>query len=164
MLQENFDAKIFGFGTDYTRHEMNLPREWEHYFAFTTVRNPYTRFASLYKFYYEPEQKRIESILDIFWARYRLKPIWDCLWEDPPMDGCVPIRLDAVLRLESLQDDFNALPFVDRFIQLPRWNYSQGSALYGRTLQQQVQMYYAKDFIYFGYDPYDISMCELRYL
>jgi hypothetical protein len=163
LLQTKFDAKIFSFGTDYCRHEMLLPKEWSDYYAFVSVRNPYVRFASLFRFYYLEEGKSIDDILDISHLEYRVRPVADWLWGNTPED-CAPIRIDQVIRLENIREDFHSLPFVKQSVWLPVWNSKGGSGLYGRSLQNRVRKYYAKDFIYFGYNPSDTSTCEVRYL
>lgn len=161
VLVQHFEAKIFSFGYDCPRHEMNLPTAYAGYFAFVSVRNPYTRLASLSSFYC-PSNSDVEDVFNE--PGWRIRPICDSLWQDPPLPCCSRIRIDAIVRLESLEEDFHALPFVQRRIKLPHWNAGKGMRLFSHKLQQRTRKYYERDFSYFGYNPDDTRVCELRCL
>lgn len=62
---------------------------------------------------------------------------------------------DHILKLESLEEDFNALPFVTKHISIPKpqkKNYPHWSKLIDAEAGQLINDIYAKDFEYFGYE------------
>lgn len=137
------------------RHEMILPKDCEHYVTFMSVRNPYSRFLSLYNFYYgKPSCPTIQEQAKVLGINeeWRYRSMYD-EWHTPPHPWCVPIRIDYVVHLETLEKDFNQLPFVTRKMSMPRLTVSskiESSLL--PHIAKIVREFYDKDFEFFGYD------------
>ena len=155
ILQTCFDGEEMGEG-EYPRHAMILPKEYKHYTTFATIRNPYTRFLSQYNFF-----SRGHSIEEF------IEGGWPSLTKE--LNG---MRLDYVVRLEQLEEDFRKLPFVRRYLlffpefKFPRWTVSKElfqhpmRESYNRHIQKKVRSRCHQDFANFPYDPDDLSVLE----
>jgi hypothetical protein len=158
VLSQNFAAFKMGYpdsgaGWHYGRfpqHVMIFPDAFDDYVTFVTVRNPYTRFPSLYNFF---SQDGADPFL--FAESNVAEPMVDAIWGSPwvPM-GFSPPRIDHVLRLETLERDFNRLPFVKSHMQVPHGNKAKRRILtVTPAIQEMIRERYKSDFEYFGYDP-----------
>src|SRR4051812_32524350 len=67
LLRDNFEAEEMGVDK-WKRHETFLPKDYESYFTFMSVRNPYTRYVSSYSFF-SKQQMSIEE-----WGRTNFIP------------------------------------------------------------------------------------------
>ena len=155
ILQTCFDGEEMGTG-EHPRHTMMLPREYKDYTTFATIRNPYTRFLSQYNFFGQGDA--IEKFL---------KGGWPSITKE--LEG---MRLDYVVRLENLEEDFYKLPFVRRHqlffppFQFPRWTVSKElfqrpmRVSYNQHVQKEVRARCHEDFENFPYDPDDLSVLE----
>jgi len=143
------------------RHQMILPKSCRSYVTFMSVRNPYSRFLSLYNFFYDKPvhagchydsiQKRAELLGGD--EEWRYKSMYDELHTSPER-GCVPMRVDYVVHLETLEKDFNQLPFITDKISMPHMTISKKRAsVLSSKVARMVREFYAKDFEFFGYDP-----------
>jgi hypothetical protein len=146
FLRSNFGAEDVG-----GRHDCFLPKEWEHYFTFASVRNPFHRALSGWVYFElqknpSPRKKPIEQWVVTPW----FKPMVECLSE---------VRVDAVVHVESLKEDLMSLPFVQRDIELPCLNCSDYEPatqfVFSPQLADIIRCKYRKDFEMFGYNPHD---------
>jgi hypothetical protein len=148
MLITQFGAKILGSGNN-PRHDMTWPKEFVQYVSFATIRNPYTRFLSFSNFFGHGQP--IEQFARGGWP--------------PMLKELEGVRLDYVVRLESLQDDFRKLPFVKKRHPFVHWTQSEKLRVsYGPTTQKLVRERCRRDFEVFGYDPDDISVISPKLL
>jgi hypothetical protein len=167
VLMDNFVAEEFAVDEESektTRHAMWFPKEFEHYTTFASVRNPFTRALSLYNFFKEPhetiwefaDRRQSRSVYEWLWPEQR--------WSDRPIpEGCVPVRLDNFVRLESLSDDFHNLPFVDQEVVFPHYTPSYKTRVaYPPLLQDLVRETCREDFELFGYDIEEVLDFGLR--
>ncbi len=123
VLQKDFGGKRLK-----PYHRREVPDEHKDKFRFTAVRNPYSRAVCMWwimtnsKFYSEPYHKTVRRknlINYLNWVRVpsnqvrRMKILtWtQCQWHPNDIE---------FIKLESLQEDFDALPFVNKKIILPR--------------------------------------------
>ncbi len=91
------------------RHGMGLKEEWSDYFVFATVRNPYTHELSKWDYFRR-----------MCWAQHILKECESLYvilkqheeYEPPP--NCVKFKLNAYVRMEHMQKDFEKLPFAKK--------------------------------------------------
>jgi len=120
------------------------------------VRNPYRRFLSMYTFF--RKRRQVESIEGYF--PFAEPPIAQELAHVPM--GCVPIRVDRIIRVETLLDDVNALPFVKEPVQIPHERQSNASSLpMTNQIIEFVNNFYRADFEAFGY-PFDERLDAAR--
>jgi|LSQX01.2.fsa_nt_gb hypothetical protein len=144
VLCKEFEAETYGKGSADGRHDMVWPSEWRRYTTFATVRNPFTRFLSMYNFYGQDEDLR--SFIQTNGCRLSIA------------EELASLRIDFVIRLETLVRDFHRLPFVGRIYSIPRWTIS-------RKAKTELDDYaicfvrdrYHDDFVQFGYNPEDLS-------
>lgn len=143
-------------------HHIVLPEQYSDYFTFTCVRNPYSRFLSIFNYYSNINYKisrgtnnpHWEDLDDYLTYRQETRSQYDILFHTPVPPNGNPIRLDAIIRQESLDEDFHRLPFVKRHHRIYRLNQSK------RRLHELpehavtwVRQNHYLDFIAFGYDP-----------
>jgi hypothetical protein len=191
VLQEEFGGSIYEDWDDSVwtkggadvdgRHVCQVPEECRDYFVFAVVRNPYALELSRYNYWPDskewywrggvPWPKRTtfsEYLRDYaptfgltYWTLYK-----QC--NDPWIGrGCVPFDLGAVIKLESLDEDFNALPFVKTPIRIPVRNASKNPLPSRYVKMEDVDRVYEMrkdDFLNFGYDkkiPLNLFSCMI---
>jgi len=168
ILKNQYGGKL------YKEHLPVIPKQFIHYFSFCVVRNPYDRICSAYwslchrqgdrygykgMFAKRRQPNTLVSFLDAikldFQRRRRELPQYKFHEEN---------RIDQILRYETLQEDFNTLPFLTNPVTLPRSN----STTEGRTKAtpkprppweqlvtveagQMINEMFAKDFKLFNY-------------
>lgn len=154
-------------------HAIFLPEKYKDYFKFTTVRNPYNREIS--KFNFLPSRQKglynfigemtFEEYLDWviekeitgnwrydFWKRSQKEIIFD----QPVLDGCVPVEIDSYIKCENLKEGFLSLPFVDQ--SNPVIEAKNNVALSNRverfpeSMKERLYEHFKQDFEMFGYD------------
>jgi hypothetical protein len=130
------------------------------YLFFTIVRHPLARAISLWDHCVRLERVKVdfeEYVWDYLVQREKLqlhfvpRHLWlsqtQCEW----LDG---LRVDRVLKLESLEEDFNVLPFVQESVSIPRINEGahKDVAVSGRA-RDGVYEWAQKDFEEFSFTP-----------
>jgi hypothetical protein len=161
VLTEHFGATVLG-----GHHGRDIPKDYQVYFIFGVVRNPYAREVSTY---HHMRRNTVnlyhETVKDFSFLEY-LK------WRvDPPIRLCPENRLTQmeflagvgtalaiepqILHFERLEQDFNELPFVGDPIALPYVNqgrYGDWQSYYTTSEHYHlVSKYFAQDFEEFGY-------------
>jgi hypothetical protein len=172
VLVREFDARIYGAWKaahlKATKHAIHLPEELDEYFVFASVRNPYARVISQFAWWRSHGQthKRFRPFLEELLPR-RAASLYFQLHQQPsyrPPEGCVKVRIDAMIRLENLQEDFQNLPFVSRGVDIPKLNRKDGrfdAVKYTRETAGWVRRYRRADFRICGY-PVDCPRDLLR--
>lgn len=134
-----------------TKHDIFLPTVFESFFTFATVRNPYTLMVSRFNHARRDsshpahiEVTKMDFNRFVQWCtgnlyleelknvKYLLLSEW--LKQNPnytPPRGCSPVRLDAIIKLESLEADFNnKLPFVRERVTISPNNIGKNHPIY----------------------------------
>jgi len=140
------------------KHAIHLPKDLEDYFVFATVRNPYARVISQFGWWkaHGKTQKRFRQFLKEFLPR-PVSSLYCQLHQQPgykPPEGCVPVRIDAMVKLENLSEDLHRLPFVSRPVAVPRLNRKErrfDPVKYTRETADWVLRYRRDDFQFGGY-------------
>lgn len=150
ILENRFGSVLVGNTPNRSlRHQVYYLEELKDYFAFVSVRNPFSRLISAYNYSSRPD----ESLHD--WMQgITPDPIAESLFFNGRS-----LRIDAIIRMESLQEDFNRLPFVKEKVVLPFLNMVKKSKIRSlpRVAMNFVRKRYYYDFKIFGYDPSDKS-------
>ena len=137
----------FMTATGRAQHQICLPTEWRDYLTILSVRNPYTRFLSLFALF--GHRHGCKTPAD-YYAKVE-PPVCDEL--DATYAGCVPTRVDKIIRLETIQEDFNALPFVGPEVIIPHEAESRDFVTMTPDIRDFVNETYARDFERFEYQP-----------
>lgn len=155
-----FEAEVVGSGDGDNRHEIFLPRKYEDYFTFVSVRNPYERALSGFNHLNRTEDV---DVMDCIALKTHLLPsMYDSIFRSSVPTNSIPVRLDAILHQETLQTDFDDLPFMDKQIRLPFLNVSPKKRIaLGCLASQYIREFYQKDFEFFGYDLGHIP-CDVK--
>lgn len=144
LLFRKFGANSLG-DSSFPRHDMFFCKEYQEYFNFVSVRNPFTRFISSFNFF----SKNGETIEEWVRRRWVPEPITDRLFFRGDN-----IRIDAIIHQETLEQDFNNLPFVKTYHKLPVTNVTPDIKI--TTLPPDVMEFVRKkyfyDFKFFGYN------------
>lgn len=137
------------------KHVIHLPEKFQHYFTFATVRNPFNRTISQF-FHPEHFQKwhgKFKEFIEFSMPKIKFS-LCGQLKQYPeyiPPQGCMPMRLDFVLKVENLEEDFCKLPFVQQKIHLPVLNKGKTKDRYTDETQEMVKKYRENDFTRFNY-------------
>lgn len=127
---------------NWARHQMWFPSELHGYFTFISVRNPYTRFLSMYN-HFSSESETIEDYA------YNSDPRKSSIF-DEVFSKSIPIN--AIIRLETLEKDINNLPFIKEKIYITKENISHKKE---NNLSEKmidfVNKKYHLDFLFLGY-------------
>lgn len=128
-------------GYCWDHHSIFLPKEYKHYFIFSSVRNPFIRELSKYNYLVNELKKSEEEKIKLSWLLDNNKIIdfekyiswvtngeFEGVWhkrdawkysqyhqifKNPVPSNCVPIeRLNFYLKCENLENDLISLPFV----------------------------------------------------
>lgn len=130
------------------KHSMLRPPHTWDYFTFVSVRNPYLRFMSIYNFL-------IGRTLVLYGFERAIN------WWLPISKRLEGIRVDQLVRTESLEEDFKKLPFVDNLpsLVIPKLNVSK-PFLIGVTKKQRdaIIKKFRRDFKEYNYDPDDCPL------
>lgn len=145
-LRSNFDVRRVG-----GYHNWRISKEFVGHLVFTTVRNPYERAVSGWQHWVNNGRSiSFEKFLGTSTVK---KP--GMLWK---LQSSILGQIDQkvhILRYESLEEDLNALPFVNERIVLPRvgvQNYGDWKSHYTPELEERVYKLLQKDFERFGYE------------
>ncbi len=163
------------------------PEKWEDYFKFCVVRHPYDRLCSLwwatccrvernhvYQYLQEMKENTFYEFIQAYYNRtktidpntyfFKQGNLWSC--HAVPQNVYLEcIDYDRVLRFETLQEEFNSLPFVNEYIELPVVNATTAKNKYTNTklrpatkeiiTQQEKDLIYdlfTEEFEILGYD------------
>lgn len=140
------------------KHVIHVPKRYEDYFVFCSVRNPYTRLISQFRWW---KQNKKET-KNFKWFLEKILPMADRslyiqLRQDDsyiPPKNCVHINIDTFIKLENLTKDFANLPFVVGFIKMPYLNKKEArfnKIRYTKETSKWVQKYRHMDFELFNY-------------
>lgn len=147
VLTDHFGAELMG-----GRHDCFLPIEYESYFAFASVRNPYERARSGWTYFETQKNPNPTKTLEQWIAMPWFGTMFDCLFSRQK-EGCLPVRLDAIIHVETLDRDFNNLPFVKTPFCLPHKNRSKTIVEVSDEARGIIREKYKLDFLTFGYNP-----------
>lgn len=149
-------------------HDPTIPPECGTYLVFVTVRHPYSRLVSLYR------DLRQHPFPRRYWAARAARRLTFQSWlvklcRDSQHIGISPIVAsqvaylqtihprwpDRILRNESLQRDFNTLPFLQGRIRLPRLRVSSKQddwrSFWSRRLERVAYRFCRPELEAFGY-------------
>jgi hypothetical protein len=141
-------------------HNWIIPKELKEYFVFTTVRNPYARAISswqawikkgLVKFGKSKYSLNFEKFFEDLNSGKINGRNYDWRRQVGVIDKIEEVH---ILRYESLEKDFNDLPFIDQQIVLPQigiQNYDDWQGYYTPDLEAKVYEFLKNDFERFGY-------------
>lgn len=131
-------------------HQLFFKPEWKNYTTFISVRNPYDRFLSIFNYF--SRNKSHETIEDYTKPEWKVKSISEQLQEGQFLNECIPARLDFVVKLESIEEDFNKLPFLKKYEKIPKLNSSEKKI---ENLSKKIKFFvetkFKEDFIQFNY-------------
>lgn len=161
------------------RHSVDMPIEANAYYKFASVRNPYGRAASLWRYYimhiyrwkYRNEVgwythiAHDTSIRDGFPFQVFISHMvynhnaWFPFYTYSLQDWLGDIELDAVLHMENLVTDISNLPFIEEVGCIPIANVSQHHqplrVIYDASTSQLVKEWARDGFDRFGYSRDD---------
>lgn len=137
-----------------------IPTECEDYYSFMVVRNPYSRMVSWwnsvikvdgdrYGHKRELHQHKLTESLADFLRLWEIKGDYS---QSKYLE--VNKRIDQVLKLENIDEEFLTLPFVTHAAPLPHINKRKASwkELLDDESKELINRIYGKDFENFGYD------------
>jgi len=149
----------------YLRHLNLLPEEFADYFVFSSIRNPYRRISSLYEENKSHNRRTGLPELPPFGVylerrlSFKNSMCGQLVYESTI--GCVEFEIHALVRMETMQEDFNNLPFCE--IKLPHLRKSTTIHRYSPKMAEAVLLHHGKDFEKFGYSteiPQDMLIKE----
>jgi len=147
-------------------HQKNVPKIHQKKFLFTVTRNPYSRAVSAWTSLLKPgaEDRYRKS-----WSRYCPASDFTSFMEllanrrphtaagaiaTIPQYAWIGRNKCRAIKIENLQEEFNELPFVDKFIEIPhllkRTDESWKEVITDKSLQF-IHKWAGKDFKRFGY-------------
>lgn len=150
------------YGCDNIGHPMAvIPKPYEDYYSFLVVRNPYERMVSWWWAICKAEGDRYGHKRELREAGLT-ESLSDfaILWERKgDYSQAVHIttnkKIDKVLKLESIEEDFNSLPFVTSPVTIPKINTHARPSwqeLLDDKSEKLIRRIYSDDFKLFGYD------------
>jgi len=143
------------------KHLIHVPEEFKDYFIFASIRNPFSilpaRFALGKNLQSADARGSFPDFLKAVLPKMEYSLFYQLRRHDTykPPQGCVPFGINAYIRLESIQEDFDKLPFVKgQTIKLPHLqtrNPPSRRPLFSQELVDLVLEHRAIDFEYFDY-------------
>lgn len=154
-LRKHFECQPLG------EHKRNIPAEYKDYFSFCVVRNPYDRICSSYwqrchgkydswKCKDTFKKMGVDNTLDNYLTIFENA---DSSW--PQADWIIDNDINQILRFETLEEDFNTLPFVKEFAKLPKLNASgkpPWQELITPSAKEKISRIFERDFKLFNYE------------
>ena len=136
------------------KHLVHLPKIFEDYFIFASVRNPYPMSVSWHGHVVRDFNKYQGRLEDFLVDELHFKPSMEFLnltggYDPPP--GCIPIRVDKFVHLENLKEDLESLPFVDQPFKFKHWNKGCNLAFHNNKTVEFVRERCRADFERLGY-------------
>ncbi len=127
VLKEYFNGSL------YMEHHQIIPPQYNDYFSFCTIRNPYDRVCSMWwstskrgldkrNFIKEAKLRGWDNTLNSFCKLLKIRGTESDRITRTQDSFILPNRIDAMLRFDHLEEDFNKLPFVKEPINLPSLN------------------------------------------
>lgn len=121
VLKEQFGGQLL------SEHARDIPKQYDSYFSFCVVRNPYDRVCSdywlrchrsndKYQFRNKFKQRNLDNTLENYISIFQNESFSS---KFPQADFYEGNDINQVLRFENLQEDFNTLPFVKTYVDLP---------------------------------------------
>jgi hypothetical protein len=163
ILIDEYNAEFWNGGD---KHENVIPEQFYDYFCFTSIRHPYQRVLSAYQYI----NRKNEIPLSLYNCRNRFhlismtqylnKPLIIRRWatikdnvsdfeKELPAGYLLP-RIDQYIKVETLQEDFNRLPFINKTHKLEKLNSSKPKHL----LEQQTIIEFTHQFQGDDFDLY----------
>jgi hypothetical protein len=170
VLRNKFNAEVWGWEKlgikphhthrlgQNGKHIIRLPKIFQDYFVFCTVRNPYERTISQYCHFVRAN--KFDGSFSQYLKKYLPNKFEGLYYDLKQYDGyqapkdCVVFKISSFLRLENLEEDFNKLPFVKEWTPIPKLNETPSGCnpKYTKRTAALVAKYRAEDFEVFGYD------------
>lgn len=167
-------------GHMYENHKTTVPREFRNYFTFCVVRNPYSRIVSHWysgsqrgehckKYRFAEVLGKDSPSLDLYLDYLLNKESYEDRLRWPFEVRQVDYlhnRIDAMLRFETIEEDFASLPFVRQGTSLgfhnptvstwksnpiPRYHWT---VYMTDSVVEKINTYFAEDFSRLGYPMY----------
>lgn len=143
------------------KHICHLPKELENYYVFASVRNPYTRQISRFLENWSQDREPTQNdFVKYTFGEKTSQKLSCCGWlnllpDYIPPPTCVSFKIHHFVRLENIEEDFHALPFVDKRIAFPCKNKCKHEVRlkYDDQMQQHLFRVMKCDFEVFGYKP-----------
>lgn len=138
-------------------HMCHLLSKYENYFVFASVRNPITHFISHKRYSHGRNKWSWDTYISQLphLSHYSLEYSLGQNSDYVPPEGCIPVRIDYLIKLETIEEDFNNLPFVKTKHEFPQIGFNEpkdNPELTDAQIQQIIQ-YRKRDFEIFGYQP-----------
>lgn len=174
LLEKFYQARIFKEwkhplkSTDdgYLRHLNFLPKQFESFYVFASIRNPFEREISLYEEIKNWKLQTKEKIpyfgvyLKKGWLKYKNAQYEQLGINQPIPYGCVLTKFDHFVRLENIEEDFNKLPFISKKITIPKKRISNNRHFYSQNCLNIVLKERKIDFEILGYS----EKCPIKLL
>ena len=153
ILKKNTSEKLHECISNYVGQKV-----YDESFVFTTARNPYSRAVSMYKHWSWNSAKTFKDFCNSI--KKEEYPSKSAKWHSSTLIEHIlnddHLKVDFVIRLENLQQDFNTVCEKIRIPnqQLPhknKSNHKHYTEYYNEETKQIVAEKYAKDIEYFGY-------------
>ena len=141
------------------QHICHLPEQFEDYMVITSVRNPFTHELSRYT-HGNPNYRKDPITMGGFkkWLKRKWMETYfsklNMSEKYNPPKGCAKYKIDYIIKLESIEKDFNSLPFITEPLKVPHRNKTQNpqdKLFYTEELADLVREKRAIDFELFGY-------------
>lgn len=141
------------------KHICALPKELSGYSIIASVRNPYDRQISRYlegiKNRHDPTQKHFEEYTLGSRTNFGVSCSgWLAPRHSPPA-GCIRYKVDHLLKMETIGEDFNRLPFVHDSVDFPCENIRETSGndlCFTPKMQRRLAQVWKRDFEEFNYE------------
>ena len=155
VLRNQFECQPLG------EHRQAIPAEYKDCFSFCVVRNPYDRICSNYWYRCHGEfdswqckdkfkKMCLDNTLENYLTVFEHK---DSSW--PQARWILDNDINQILRFETLEKDFNTLPFVKEYTKLPMLNVSgkpPWQEMVTADIRKKINKIFEQDFKLLNYD------------